>query len=108
MRNVLICLCFIEDAVEKANGIELFGGDCATESALLYHADQHTGVLPKGSFVFDSSDPANGEQAYWGHCGLCIGDSRVIHARDTVRIDPYLDIPLLSPAPEWSQPRYVG
>ena len=30
------CLSFIEDALEKSNGIEIFGGDSAKESALLY------------------------------------------------------------------------
>lgn len=30
------CLSFIEDALEKSNIIEIFGGDTAKESALLY------------------------------------------------------------------------
>ena len=30
------CLSFIEDALEISNGIELFGGDSAKESAELY------------------------------------------------------------------------
>lgn len=33
------CLSFIEDALEQSNGIEIFGGDSAKESALLYADD---------------------------------------------------------------------
>ena len=30
------CLSFVEDAIEQSNGIEVFGGDSAKESFLLY------------------------------------------------------------------------
>ncbi|MEM6433320.1 MAG: hypothetical protein AAF773_05605 [Cyanobacteria bacterium P01_D01_bin.115] len=47
----LRCLAFVEDAYEKSNNIEMFGGSTATESAEEY------GFNPmrcpcKGSFVF--------------------------------------------------------
>src|SRR6478735_7499476 len=46
------CLAFVEDAYERANGLELFGGDTAHESAVLYEAATRTGPPPRGAFVF--------------------------------------------------------
>lgn len=46
------CLAFVEDALERSNNIEIFGGDTAKESADLYEAHKHTDMPPKGSFVF--------------------------------------------------------
>lgn len=103
------CLSFIEDAVEKSNGIEIFGGDCARQSALMYHDGLQTGTPEAGAFVFyDCCGTADGEPRDWGHCGLCIGEGRVIHAWDRIRIDDYLSLEQLTPAPGWTQPRYIG
>jgi hypothetical protein len=44
----------------------------------------------------------------WGHVGLCIGEGKVIHALDTVRLDHYLDVQNLTLAPGWSQPQFIG
>lgn len=103
------CLSFIEDAVEESNGIELFGGDCAKESAMLYRDGMHTGEPETGAFVFyDCSGSTNGETVDWGHCGLCIGEGKVIHAWDRIRVDGYLALEQLSPASGWTAPKYIG
>ncbi len=103
------CLSFIEDAVEESNGIELFGGDCARESAMLYQDGIRTGEPEPGAFVFyDCCGTVDGRTVDWGHCGLCIGESRVIHAWNQIRVDDYLSLEQLSPAPGWTAPRYIG
>ena len=55
-----------------------------------------------------SGGTADGEPRDWGHCGLCIGEGRVIHAWDRIRIDDYRTLEQLSPAHGWTQPRYIG
>lgn len=104
------CLSFIEDAVEESNGVELFGGDCAKESAQLYQDGLRTGEPEAGAFVFYDccGVTANGEIHDWGHCGLCIGEGKVIHAWNIIRVDDYLALEQLSPAPGWTAPRYLG
>lgn len=105
----LQCLGFIEDALERSNGIEIFGGDSARESAELYEVHNNMGLPPAGAFVFYScSGLVEGEVMDWGHCGLSLGDGNVIHAWDKVRIDGYLEVEKLSPAPGWSQPVFIG
>jgi len=102
------CLSFIEDALEKSNDIEIFGGDCAKESAELYADAMMQGEPQRGAFVFydclclSKSGPVN-----WGHCGISLGDGRVIHAWDEVRIDRYPDIEKLT-APSGDHPGYIG
>ena len=102
------CLSFIEDALEISNGIEIFGGDCAKESAELYADAMMQGEPLLGAFVFydclclSESGPVN-----WGHCGISLGDGKVIHAWDVVRIDMYRDIEKLT-ATSGDHPRYIG
>lgn len=104
-----MCLSFIEDAVEESNHLELWGGSSAAESASLYHAEEHTGVPDKGAFVFyRCSGMADGEKVDWGHCGLCIGDGRIIHAYGEVRVDDYLAVEKLTPPPTWEPNAYIG
>lgn len=104
-----MCLAFVEDAIEQANGVEIFGGDSAKESAELYGARENVGEPPLGAFVFyDCGGLVDGVYRDWGHVGLCIGEGRVIHAYGEVRIDPYTEIPCLPAFPDWSQPAYVG
>lgn len=87
------CLAFVEDAVERANDIEIFGGDYAKESADLYGASANTGTPPLGAFVFyDAVSEMHGYRQNWGHVGLSIGNGNVIHAWDRVRIDTHLSI----------------
>ena len=103
------CLSFVEDAYEKGNHVEIFGGSSAQESADEYGAAENLGAPPIGSFVFyGCSGLVNGEPKDWGHVGLCLGDGQVIHAWSTVRIDQYLAVQDLEPAPTWSAPHYLG
>ena len=102
------CLSFIEDALEKGNGIEIFGGDSAKASATLYADAMRQGSPERGAFVFydcvciGPDGPVN-----WGHCGIGLGDGRVIHAWDAVRIDDYREIGKMT-APSGDTPKTIG
>ena len=107
----LRCLAFVEDAVERANQVEVFGGSSARESAELY------GPLPlepgvpvaAGSFVFYACEgPLEDTWRDWGHVGMALGDGRVVHAWDEVRIDAAEDVEILPPRVGWTQPRLLG
>ncbi len=103
------CLAFVEDAIERANDIEVFGGDSASESAELYGATGAPSAPPRGAFVFyDAVGKIQGFERSWGHVGLSVGGGDVIHAWDRVRIDPFEDIERLSPAPGWGAPVWRG
>ena len=102
------CLSFIEDALERSNGIEIFGGDSAKESAVLYGDGIRTGLPERGAFVFyDCLCSGEKGPVNWGHCGISYGDGRVIHAWDKVRIDDYREIGKLT-AMTGDHPRYIG
>ena len=102
------CLSFIEDSLEKSNVIEIFGGDTAKESALLYADAMRKGIPERGTFVFydciclGPDGPVN-----WGHCGISLGDGRIIHAWDMVRIDDYREIEAMT-ALSGDHPGYIG
>jgi hypothetical protein len=107
----LRCLAFVEDAFERANQIEVFGGSSAAEAADLY------GVLaydparppPAGALVFYAcSGPIDGVSAEWGHVGLSLGVGRVVHGWDVVRVDDATAVTRLAPAAGWSAPRLLG
>lgn len=104
------CLAFVEDAYERPNELELFGGDFAAESAELYAARENAGAPPPaGAFVFyDFTGEMLGRRQNWGHVGLCVGDGLVIHAWDRVRTDHYLEIQDLAVPPGWDAPRWLG
>lgn len=107
----LRCLAFVEDSYERANGIEVFGGASATESAALYGVLPYSGdnPPPAGALVFYAcGGPVDGEWRDWGHVGLALGDGRVVHAWDVVRIDEAAAIGSLTPAPGWTAPRLLG
>jgi hypothetical protein len=105
----LRCLAFVEDAYERSNGIEMWGGSDARESAELYEAHKNTGNPPVGAFVFYScSGMVEGELKHWGHVTLALGNGEAIHAWDKVRIDHYLEICLLQAAPGWTKPEFIG
>ena len=58
--------------------------------ARAYHyADgMRQGIPERGAFVFyDCICQGPDGPVNWGHCGISLGDSRIIHAWDTVRID---------------------
>ena len=102
------CLSFVEDAYEIPNGIEVFGGDTAAESAEIYRAAWPTDDAPRGSFVFfATSGPIDGIIREWGHVGLALGDGRMVHAWPDIRVDRISDVPRL-PSGDWTAPRPVG
>jgi hypothetical protein len=103
------CLAFVEDAYEFSNQIEVFGGDCAKESADQYEAWRNTQTPPAGAFVFyDCFGPLRDTHRNWGHVGLAIGEGQVIHAWDCVRADGYLDVEEMAAPPGWTKPKYIG
>jgi cell wall-associated NlpC family hydrolase len=105
------CLAFVEDAIERANGIEIFGGDDARESAVLYGAHTRAGdaAPPVGALVFyDSVSTIRGQRRNWGHVGLSLGDGAIIHAWDRVRIDGVWAVEQLTPPPGGEPWSFVG
>ena len=105
------CLAFVEDAIERANAIEIFGGSTARESAEQYGPGQYDADAPPpaGSLVFYSCEgPADGAWRDWGHVGIALGDGRVAHAWDEVRVDEATQIETLPPVPGWTPARLVG
>jgi cell wall-associated NlpC family hydrolase len=103
------CLAFVEDAYERSNHLEVFGGDFAAESAGIYAVHENTGEPPAGAFAFyDTTGELFGERRNWGHVGLCVGEGLVVHAWDRVRIDHYRAIEQLSGPPGWDAPRWAG
>jgi len=104
------CLAFVEDAYEQSNGVEIFGGDSAWESAQQYAAAENLAAEPPlGAFVFYACrGPLNGVMKNWGHVGLHIGGGQVVHAWDVVRVDDYRAVQHLDAAPGWEKPVYCG
>lgn len=102
------CLSFIEDALEQSNDIEIFGGDSARESYEMYQDGAKTGEPERGAFVFyDCLCESDEGPINWGHCGIYLGDGKLIHAWDVVRIDDYLAVQdLVSLAGD--HPKYLG
>ena len=102
------CLSFIEDALEIPNNIEIFGGDSAKESAVLYADAMRQGEPERGAFVFyDCLCVGEDGPVNWGHCGIGLGDGKVIHAWDKVRIDDYQEIETMT-ARTGDHPHYIG
>ena len=102
------CLSFIEDALEISNNIEIFGGASAKESCEMYYDAIHTGVPERGAFVFyDCMCPSEDGLVNWGHCGICLGEGRVIHAWDIVRIDDFMQIESMKSS-VGEHPKYIG
>lgn len=102
------CLSFVEDAFEQSNQIEMFGGSSAHESAEMYQAAAQTSTPPRGAFVFyDWIGTLNGVQKNWGHVGLMLDESGVIHAWDVVRVDEYRQVETLLSA-DGTYPTYLG
>lgn len=103
----LMCLAFIEDALEQSNGIEIFGGDSARESYELYKDALSDGVPERGAFVFYDClcQTPDGLMDY-GHCGIALDGGEIIHAWDRVRIDDYRVVEQLRAGGH--SPRYLG
>jgi hypothetical protein len=107
----LRCLAFVEDAYERANGIEVFGGASAAESAALYGICPYAldDPPPAGALVFYACGGSlDGTWRDWGHVGLALGDCRVVHAWDVVRVDNAAAVEGLEPAAGWTRPRLIG
>ena len=107
----LRCLAFVEDAYERPNAIEIFGGDSAAASARQYGAEPYDPAAPPpaGAFVFYAcGGPVDGAHRDWGHVGLALGDGRVVHAWDEVRVDDAREVQALRPAAGWTAPRLIG
>ena len=105
------CLAFVEDAIERANDIEIFGGSTAHESAERYSPDPYAADVPPpaGSLVFYACEgPSDGAWRDWGHVGIALGDGRVAHAWDEVRVDEATHVEALSPVPGWTPARLIG
>lgn len=104
-----LCLSFVEDAYEIPNKVEIDGTASAKESADKYGTSNDGGEPEVGAFVFyDCYGPIKGQNKNWGHVGLYLGNEQVIHAWDKVRIDPYMAVEKLKPAPGWRAPAYIG
>lgn len=104
----LRCLSFVEDAYERPNGIEVYGGDCARESAARYGAAGEAANAPRGAFVFFATRGIVGDEVRdWGHVGLALGDGRMVHAWPDVRVDRIEEIASL-PAGGWTPPQPIG
>jgi cell wall-associated NlpC family hydrolase len=110
------CYLFCEDAYELGADIILDGqGSTAKEAAQAYLARMAAaeivvgGVPPRGAYVFyDCAGPLDGQHRNWGHMGLSLGDGRVIHAWNVVRVDDLHTVEQLVPLSGWSQPQYTG
>ena len=102
------CLSFIEDALELSNHIEIFGGDSAKESCIMYYDAIQSCVPERGAFVFyDCMCPSEDGLVNWGHCGISLGDGRIIHAWDVVRIDDFMQIEHMTSI-IGEHPQYIG
>jgi len=89
--------------------MELDGYSYAKEAADNHNAEKNTGVPPKGAYVFyDCCGTINGKYRNWGHVGISVGEGKIIHAWDTVRMDNYLEVQNLKAAEGWTSPRYTG
>lgn len=105
------CYGFVEDAYELGNNTVLDGqGSSAAEAAEAYRAAEYRDDPPeRGAYIFyDCYGTIRDDYRNWGHVGIHIGDGRMIHAWDRVRIDTLDDIENLKPGPGFEAPQYVG
>ncbi|KAB8141864.1 NlpC/P60 family protein [Chloroflexia bacterium SDU3-3] len=103
------CLGFVEDCFERGNSIEVFGYSSAQEAADAYGAQPGGQPAPRGALVFYACQGlVGGDLRRWGHVGIALGDGRVLHAWDVVRVDHERAIEQLAPPPTWTSPAYIG
>ena len=75
---------------------------------MLYADGMRRGIPERGAFVFyDCICQGPDGPVNWGHCGISLGDGRIIHAWDAVRIDGYRDIEAMT-ALSGDHPKYIG
>ncbi len=103
------CYAFLEDAYEHGNGLVLDGqGRSAREAADAYGC-RKDGPPPRGAYVFfDCLCEVDGERRNWGHMGLSLGDGRIVHAWDVVRVERLEEVEQLDVPPGWTRPAYLG
>jgi cell wall-associated NlpC family hydrolase len=105
------CLSFVEDAFERSNQIEIFGGATAAESAMLYGVQPYESDAPPppGAFVFYAWRGAiDGVDGDWGHVGLSLGVGRLVHAWNVVRVDEVHAVTRLMSTAGTEAPRLIG
>jgi cell wall-associated NlpC family hydrolase len=103
------CLAFVEDCFERGNAIEVNGYPSAQEAADGYGITVSDNPPPRGALVFFSCNGyVHDTHQNWGHVGISLGDGRVVHGWDTVRIDNHRAIEQLVPPPRWTAPVYTG
>jgi cell wall-associated NlpC family hydrolase len=103
------CLAFVEDCFERSNDIEVNGYRSAQEAADGYGVIATDSPPSRGALAFYTCDGyVHDIHQNWGHVGISLGDGRVVHGWETVRIDDYLAVELLPPPPHWTAPVYVG
>lgn len=103
------CYAFLEDAIEYGNDLELDGkGSTAREAADAY-GWRNEEPAPRGAYVFfDAIGPLDGVVKNWGHIGLSLGDGRIVHAWDVVRVDTIAAVEQLAGLPGWTRPVHLG
>ncbi len=103
------CYAFLEDAIEHGNDLELDGkGSTAHEAAVAY-GWRNDGPAPRGAYVFyDAVGPLDGVVKNWGHMGLSLGDGRIVHAWDVVRVDTVAALEQLAGSPGWTRSVHLG
>jgi cell wall-associated NlpC family hydrolase len=103
------CLGFVEDAYEVSNTIWLDGYASAKEEADAFGVVYSDEIPPRGAFVFyDCVGTLMNTCRNWGHVGLSLGDGRIVHAWDTVRVDTVRGVEELDAGHGWTKPRFLG
>jgi cell wall-associated NlpC family hydrolase len=103
------CLGFIEDAYEVSNNIWLDGYSSAKEEADAFCVKSSEETPPRGAFVFyDCFGTLMNKYRNWGHVGVSLGDGRIVHAWDKVRVDTIRAVEELDAGRGWTKPKYIG
>jgi cell wall-associated NlpC family hydrolase len=103
------CLGFIEDAYEVSNNIWLDGYPSAKEEADAFNVKYSNETPPRGAFVFyDCFGTIMNTYKNWGHVGISLGDGRIVHAWDKVRVDTIQAVEELDAGKGWNKPKFIG
>lgn len=103
------CLGFVEEAYEASNNIWLEGYSNAKEEADAFGIEYSDETPPRGAFVFyDCFGTLMDTYRNWGHVGLSLGDGRIVHAWDKVRVDTIRSVEELDAGKGWTKPKFIG
>ena len=94
-----VCL---KDNVPSFRTAESIGMRFACEYPDEINEKTHVSVITREEWLNELTENIN-----WGHCGISLGDGRIIHAWDTVRIDDYREIEAMT-ALSGDRPGYIG